>query len=160
MSIPDHYPIFISIFQNTNTKQNTNNLIKLRNINDDSIAKFKSELEILFDITIRYLDDSASAFTLFYTKLNALYEKYFPVITKPARKKELINPWVTPYLAKRINIRHKLGRLASKGRIDKDIFKRFRNKLTMELRGAKSYFYSNKFSNCKGDMKKNLGNHK
>ena len=48
LSISDHYPIFISISQNVNFHQNTDNLIKFRNINNDSILKFKSEFEILF----------------------------------------------------------------------------------------------------------------
>ena len=78
--------------------------------------------------------------------------------SSPLKKKELINPWVTPALAKCINIRHNLGRLANKGRIDKHIFKRFRNMVTMKLREAKSTYYSNKFSNSKGDIK-NLGHH-
>ena len=157
LSISDHYPIFISVSQNANTQTNTNNLIRFRNINNNSIDKFNSELETLFESTIKYIDDAARAFTFFYTKLNELYEKHFPVITKPARKKELINPWVTPALTQCISIRYKLGRLASKGRIDKDIYKRFRNRVTMELRKAKSSFYSTKFSDCKGDMKKTWG---
>ena len=157
LSISDHYPIFISVSQIANTQTNTNNLIRFRNINNNSIASFNSELETLFENTIKYMDDAARAFTFFYTKLNELYEKHFPVITKPARKKELINPWVTPALTKCISIRYKLGRLANKGRIDKEIYKRFRNRVTMELRKAKSSFYSTKFSVCKGDMKKTWG---
>ena len=157
LSISDHYPIFISISQNVNFHQNTDNLIKYRNINKNSISKFKSELDILFINTLQHINDSARAFTLFYSKLNELYEKYFPVITKPARKKEMVNPWVTPTLAKHIDLRHKLGKLASRGRIDKDIYKRFRNKVTFELRKAKLSYYSNKFNDYKGDMKKTWG---
>ena len=157
VSISDHYPIFISISQNINDKENTNKFVKYRNINNDSIENFESELSILFENTIKYIEEAPRAFTFFYKKLNELYEKYFPVIIKPVRYKELINPWVSPTLAKRINIKHALGRLASKGRINKDIYKRFRNKVTLELREAKSSFYSNKFSDHKGDMKKTWG---
>ena len=157
LSISDHYPIFISISQNTDNQPYTNNVVKFRDINDDSIAKFESDLKILFENTIRFIDEAPRAFTIFYTKLNEFYEKHFPVIIKPTSKKELINPWVTPSLAKLINIKHKLGRLASKGRIDKETYKRFRNKVTMELRKAKSLFYSDKFCKYKGDMKKTWG---
>ena len=157
LSISDHYPVFISISQNKNNQTNSNNFIKFRNINDDSVTKFRSELEILFISTIKYIEDAARAFAIFYSKLNELYEKHFPVITKPSRKKELMNPWVTPSLARRINIRHNLGRLAGKGRIDKAMFKRFRNKVTVQLKEAKRSFYSNKFSDCNGDMKKTWG---
>ena len=157
LSISDHYPIFISICQNVKSNQNTENFIKFRNINDESIAKFYSELESLFLESIKHINESARAFTLFYTKLNELYEKHFPIIIKPARKKELANPWVTPILARHIKIKHNLGRLANKGRIDRAIFKRFRNKVTNELKKAKLSYYSNKFSDYKGDMKKTWG---
>ena len=93
----------------------------------------------------------------FYKSINELYEKYFPIIIRPTKKKELINPWVTPALAKLIKIRHNLGRLASKGRIDNKVYKKFRNKVTFKLREAKKVFYSNKFINCKGDMKNTWG---
>ena len=157
LSISDHYPIFISISQGISSNPNTDNFIKFRIINDDSIAKFKLELETLFLSAIKSINDAARAFTLFYTILNELYEKHFPVIIKPVRNKELVNPWVTPILARHINIRHNLGRLANKGRIDKNIFKRFRNRVTIELRKAKLSYYSNRFNDCKGDMKKTWG---
>ena len=111
----------------------------------------------IFDSIIRHMNDAPRAFSLFYKNLNELYEKYFPVIIKPAKKKELINPWVTPALSKCINIRHNLGRLTNKGSIDQAIFKRFRNNVTKKLRQAKSDYYSNKFINTKGDMKKTWG---
>ena len=43
LSISDHYPVFISISQNKNNQTNSNNFIKFRNINDDSVTKFRSE---------------------------------------------------------------------------------------------------------------------
>ena len=87
LSISDHYPIFISICQNVKSNQNTENFIKFRNINDESIAKLYSKLESLLLESIKHINEFARAFTLFYTKLNELYEKHFPIIIKPVRKK-------------------------------------------------------------------------
>ena len=87
LSITDHYLIFISISQSKDTQQNMNNFIKFRNINDESTDKFESELEKLFEETIRHIDEAPRAFTLFYMSLNELYEKYFPIIIKPVKKK-------------------------------------------------------------------------
>ena len=69
---------FISISQNNDIQQNINNIIKFRNIDIDNITKFESELKILFENTIRYIDEAARAFALFYKNLNELYEKIFP----------------------------------------------------------------------------------
>ena len=87
LSISDHYPIFISISQSISKLENMNNFIKFRNINNNSIAKFEYELNILFENIIQYIDEAPRAFTFFYMNLNDLYAKYFPVIIKPAKKK-------------------------------------------------------------------------
>ena len=46
---------------------------------------------------------------------------------------------------RRIKIRDRLGRLASKGRIDREVFTRFRNQITAQLRKAKAKHYESEF---------------
>ena len=52
-----------------NIQQNKDNFVKFRNINNDCIAKFESELEILFERTLRYIDEAPRVFTIFITNL-------------------------------------------------------------------------------------------
>ena len=56
-------------------------------------------------------------FSEFYKRFNELYEKYFPIKTRIAKRKELIKPWVTPSLVKCIKIRDRLAKKANKGKM-------------------------------------------
>ena len=91
--ISDHYPIFISIPQNT-TKANTDILeVKYRLMDEFRIRKFKSTLQN--SIVIRELCNEQSAqiaFTIFLNTFNFIYDKYFPLITKKKlQKSPLLN---------------------------------------------------------------------
>ena len=68
--------------------------------------------------------------------------------------KSLLKPWVTEKLIKRIKIRDSLSRKVYKGKIDREIFTRFRNKLTAQLRTAKATYYQSEFAKCSGNGKK------
>ena len=65
-----------------------------------------------------------------------------------------MKPWVSDLLVKRIKMKDKLAKLHSKGRIDKEIFTRFRNLLTTQLRNAKSKYFQSEFTKNKGNIKK------
>ena len=82
------------------------------------------------------------------------YEKYFPVRTKSVNHKSTSKPWVTTILAKRIKIKDKLGELQKKGRIDRKVYKDFRNILTKQLEEAKTNFYHKEFNESNGNIKK------
>ena len=87
-------------------------------------------------------------------KLFILYDKYFPIVTKLVKEKSLLKPWVSEILVQRIKIRDKLPRKSNKGIIARDTYTRFRNKLTSQLRTAKSNYYKSEFSKCHGNGKK------
>ena len=93
------------------------------------------------------------AFTIFFNIFNELYNKNFPIVTKIASKKSILKPWVTESLVRRIKIRDRLGRLASKGRINREVFTRFRNQITAQLRKAKAKHYESEFKKLKGISK-------
>ena len=47
-----------------------------------------------------------------------------------------------------------MGKLANKGRINRDTYKRFRNILTQQIRESKSNYFNAQFDNCKNNIKK------
>ena len=57
-------------------------------------------------------------------------------------------------MIKRIKIKDKLAKLFKQGRINKEIFTRFRNKLTSQLRNAKSQYFQLEFRKSEGNIKK------
>ena len=68
-------------------------------------------------------------------------------------RKSLLKPWVTPSLVRRLKIRDNLGKLASKGRINRKTYTDFRNKVTKQLRELKATHYNSEFENSKGSIK-------
>ena len=71
----------------------------------------------------------------------------------------MLKPWVTSALSKKIKIRDNLCLLAKKGRVDRQVYKDFRNLLNKELKNAKALYHSKKFQNSNGNIKKDMGHH-
>ena len=155
-SITDHYPIFTTIIDGSpNTKNDaTPNTTQIRLIDDFKIRKFKSALKLSFLSSLQNIDNAQQAFTHFFEIFNLLYDKYFPIVTKLVKEKSLLKPWVSENLVRRIKIRDNLARKYNKGRIARDTYTRFRNKLTSQLRTAKSNYFKSEFAKCHGNGKK------
>ena len=155
-SITDHYPIFTTILDNSPHANNdiVPKTTQCRIIDDFKIRKFKSALQISFLNSLQNIENAQSAFTHFLNIFDSLYDKHFPIVTKLVKEKSLLKPWVTEILIQRIKIRDKLAKKYNKGKISRDIYTRFRNKLTSQLRTAKSNYYKSEFSKFHGNGKK------
>ena len=77
----------------------------------------------------------------------------FTKVTKVSKKSQF-KPWVNEVLVYRIKIRDKLGKLSSKGRIDRKIYTRFRNILTQQIRQSKATYFNTQFDSCKNNIRK------
>ena len=154
-SISDHYPIFVTIPHfNPNTQDKSQITVKTRLIDEFRIRKFKYALQRSFHDLIDNINDAKVAFAQFYSIFNSLYNTHFPLITKQMKQKAILKPWVSESLAKRIKIKDRLARQFNKGRINKDIYTRFRNLLTTQLRNAKANHFHSEFSKYDGNIKK------
>ena len=103
------------------------------------------------------MNDAPTAFAEFYKQFNLLYETFFPIKSRIAKHKEIIKPWVTHSLVKRIKIRDRLGKKANKGKVNINVYKNFRNLVTKQLRDAKAIFFHAEFYKFKDDIKKTWG---
>ncbi|CAL4075658.1 unnamed protein product [Meganyctiphanes norvegica] len=155
-SISDHYPIFLSICNESLNYQENSQVIYCRLIDDNRIRKFKSALQLSLTNSLLDVNEASEAFSKFDSKFTELYEKYFPIVSKKITKKSLLKPWVTDILVERIKIKENLLKLSNKGRINKSVYTKFRNKVTAQLKSAKAKYHDKEFAKCKGDVKKNL----
>ena len=153
-TISDHFPVFISIQYGTTLETEEFKTIKYRSFDDDSIAKFKLDLSNSLISLIEGISDPQEAFSKFHELIDVLYNKYFPLKSKILTKKAQLKPWVNQALVNRIKIRDKLGKLSSKGRIDRKIYTQFRNMLTKQIRDAKAIYFNNQFDKCKNNIRK------
>ncbi|CAL4060163.1 unnamed protein product [Meganyctiphanes norvegica] len=153
-SISDHYPIFLSICNESLNYQENSQVIYCRLIDDNRIRKFKSALQLSLTNSLLDVNEASEAFSKFDSKFTELYEKYFPIVSKKITKKSLLKPWVTDILVERIKIKENLLKLSNKGRINKSVYTKFRNKVTAQLKSAKAKYHDKEFAKCKGDVKK------
>ena len=155
-SISDHYPIFISIPIILKDKNDSNKpqTVQYRLINYLNLRKFllaltNSEINSILDCNIAQI-----AFTKFIKIFNDLYEKHFPIKTKLISQKDIEKPWINDILIKQLKIKDKLGKLAAWNVINVDIFKRFRNIVTSEIRKAKKKNIEKEFQDYADNIKK------
>lgn len=155
-SISDHYPIFISIPEIIKDNNNTQipqtiqyRLINYLNLRTFLLALTQSEISSILNCNI-----AESAFTKFNQIFNELYENYFPIKTNLLSKKDIEKPWINDVLIKRLKIKDKLGQLAARNVINVDIFKKFRNLVTSQIRRAKEKFFEKEFQDNSNNIKK------
>ena len=153
-TISDHFPVFISIQHNTNVQTNECRTMKYRTFDDFSIKKFNFALSYSLNSLLEGINDPQTAYTRFHKLIDELYNKYFPIKTKQLSKKSQFKPWINEILINRIKIRDKLGKLSNKGRIDRNIYTRFRNILTQQIRDTKATYFNNQFDSCKNNIRK------
>ena len=128
--------------------------IKHRTFDDFSIRKFNFALSRSLVSLLEGVNDPKTAYTEFHILIEELYNKYFPIKTRIISKKSQSKPWITQVLVNRIKIRDKMCKLSNKGRIDRDIYKQFRNTLTQQIRDSKANYFNFQFDRCKNDIKK------
>ena len=153
-SISDHYPIFVSLISDSFEFQEKAQEIKFRLIDDFRTRKFKSAITNSFNSSLKYIDSAPEAFTNFFLIFDQLYNKYFPIVTKKLTRKSILKPWITDSLVRKIKIKGNLLKLSTKGVVDRDIYNRFRNSLTTQIRQAKATYFDKEFDKCGGNVKK------
>ena len=95
-----------------------------------------------------------AAFSNYIKIFRSLYDKFFPIVSKFVKEKSILKPWITDSLINRIKIRDNLSIKCSKGRIDRQIYTKFRNKLNDQLKIAKANYFHAEFAKCHGNGKK------
>ena len=152
--ISDHYPIFLSLLNNNLNFQDKPQEIKYRLIDEFRINKFKSDLITSFNKSIKQINNAQEAFSKFLLIFDQLYNKHFPIVTKTLTRKSVLKPWVSDSLVRKIKIKGNLLKLSNKGIVNREIYTRFKNILTTQLRQAKANYFDKEYDKCEGNVKK------
>ena len=159
-SITDHYSIYISIPEIRKTVRMEPITKQYRVINNMSQRKFNHLLVHSGILDVLHINSGSIAFTQFLNIFQNTYNEAFPLKTKIVTHKDEQKPWVTEILINRMKIRDELHKLANKNRIDRKIFTVFRNRITSQLRQAKTKYYEEQFKTNINNIKKNMGSYK
>ena len=123
-------------------------------INDLRQRKFINELVKSGIKQVLNINIAETAYKQFFHIFQSLYDKSFPIKTKIITHKDIQKPWVNDILIKRLKIRDNLNKLAKKKRILRKIYTDFRNKVTTELRIAKTKYYEEQFETYNNNIRK------
>ena len=122
------------------------NDIRKRKFNNDLI---KSDIMQVFNNNIAKL-----AFEQFINIFQNLYDNAFPIKTKIMTPLDMQKPWVNDTLIRLIKIGDDLKNLARKKKIKRKLYTVFRNKVTSELRLAKTKYFEEQFEKHADNIKK------
>ena len=151
--------IFISLNHNLSPSYHPKIRIETRPFSDGNLDKLVSDLleTDWLQITgnLNLLIDIHQSCQLFISHLDALYCKNFPIKIKFISEKRMENRWVTPELKKLMFDKSVVFKKWKMGLISREENNAFRNKVNIEVRGAKNNFNKNSFSAARSDMRKN-----
>ena len=151
--LSDHYPV-VSQFNEVLSKQNHPVYNNKRILSQTALNKFVNDIRKVNWSDVLELNCPDSAYNVFFDKFNNMFQNNFPVRRVVMNNKQERSPYITSALRNSIKEKHRLERLAHKWPLTfKEIYKRYRNKLTSILRVAKENHYKNQLKSNQGDPK-------
>ena len=156
MQITDHFPLF-TILKNTYVSHCKSESFK------DDYSRFKEDsfVEDFNQVDFSYLDNSDlnlnNKFDRFLKDLNTLTNKHAPIKRRSRKEMKLKDkPWINNRILKMMRIRDRiLQKLKKQQNPDNlKLYKKFRNRVSNELKESKAQYFHNYFSTNSQNMKK------
>ena len=148
--ISDHFSQFCIL--NSAVERPKARARKVRDFSNFSRDSFISDLSQVdwCEIFIRGGEDINHVFSMFYTKLNKLLNKYAPMKTLSKRKaKQLSKPWITKGIRASIKIKNQLYMSRDQSR-----YKHYRNAISNLIRLSKKKYFYEYFNHNVSNMRK------
>ena len=152
--ISDHFPTFY--VDQTHVAKQKPQPYKTRLINEATQNSLKDLLQTANFESVLSESEPQKAFDNFFSLYNSSAELAFPEITiHPKKSKFAHSPWMTPGLLISSKSRHKLLRTKQTNPSRQNIsnFRQFNKIFTACRRKAQALYYSEKFTQCKSDLK-------
>ena len=155
IQISDHFPQFL-ILKNTQVSHNKSESFK------HDYSKFKEDkfLEDFNQIDFTYLENSEldvnNKFDRFLKDLNTLTKQHAPIKRRSRKEMKLKDkPWINNRIQKMMRIRDKILQKLKKQQTPENLklHKKFRNRVSNELKESKARYFHNYFSTNSQNMK-------
>ena len=170
-STSSHKPIFANIPSNVDdleTEDTGSNTFFTQNISAKNIEKFESNVTKLIDDYSQFQsrhdiseNEAKTQFTKFYTCFKEIYDTCFVEEVDSNNVRSFVNkPWMTLAIAKSCKVKNDLHNawIDSRGRENEAQaefdFKVYRAKLRDIIRFQKNRYFTRRFNNCNGNIKK------
>ena len=163
--VSHHHPIFCFIKDETPKIENSSNRDPKYDYCESNMNKFECDMEQMHQ-TNANLDYTEANFIAYVNEIKLKIENIFLIKSESkstSKRTILCNPWITPGVIASVNKKHFLYAQWRKSvtKVNKlgslelyNIFKIYRKQLKGIIKHAKRSYYSKKFDNAKGNMKK------
>ena len=163
--VSHHHPIFCFIKDETPKIENSSNRDPKYDYCESNMNKFECDMEHMHQ-TNANLDYTEANFIAYVNEIKLKIEDIFLIKSESkstSKRTILCNPWITPGVIANVNKKHFLYAQWRKSvtKVNKlgslelyNIFKIYRKQLKGIIKHAKRSYYSKKFDNAKGNMKK------
>jgi len=156
-SISDHYPVFIisrRIFNGESNPNNPPSSVKFRSVNDNAIVSMCDSLSSYDFSSIFGSQDVNEAFNELNSILMDYYNLFCPIKSRTISYKDITKPWIDREVKREIRRRENYYKLFKSGRLSRENFNAYRNRVTDLIRRRKREFYKIKFDAVVGDLKR------
>lgn len=151
--ITDHYPIFVHTV--TRTESSTSFVKKFRDHSNHNILNLETRLSNFLQTFYLYdgLPISIKC-KILCEKLYDLYNSCCPIRSKTVSLNRTLKPWLTDSLIEEIRLKHIMYNRFKSGLIEFEVYNNQNKRSASLLKNAKKLYYTNKFNNCIGDIKR------
>ena len=150
--ITDHHTLFLQLPFSLNKSNSTKIKITFRDCSENYQSIFRNNISTFNWQTIK--NDDVSIYTEnFYSALNTIYQKSFPLRTKMVTNRYFNNPWISNDVKKLSDARKRYHSLFILGIVSHSEYATYRNKVTALIRKAKVSYYKQCFSRNANNMK-------
>ena len=152
--ISDHLPIFIVKYKIFSPSNPNNNIeIQYRVINENTIENLCNTLYSYDFSDIENSNNCSESLDKLTEVINNTYRTCCPIINRTISYKSIKKPWITKDIIHHIKKRQNYYILYRKNIISKEVYQKYRNFVTLEIRKSKIKYYNNKFEEVKRDIK-------
>ena len=148
--VSDHLPVF-SICEEHKSKPRTS--VMKRCFSETNVNKFQTCLQDVDWSNVLSRQDTNTAYDLFRTELENVFDKCFPL--EKSKTKKVHKPWMTKGLVNACKKKHTLYKrfVTNRNAVTEGRYKLYKNKLVGILRVAKKNYYSELLELNKGNTK-------
>lgn len=157
----DHLPTFLRFNLDFNQVINDKIRVEFRPFSESNLTSLMNDMSSRcwdgFLQNFSSIDEYNLCSENFVETLDECYCKNFPTKVKFVSSKRLLNPWITPAIKKRINLKSVIFKDYKMGKISREHKNSLRNSINSEIRRAKNFYYSKLFADNRNNTRKKWG---
>lgn len=153
--LSDHFPVFSLGGRGSglNTKSKGGEMVRM--MSDDAAKRLANDLKYADWTAVTETNSAQEKYTFFWEIVRNSFERKCPLVSKRKLTPRPSKPWLSLHILRCCESKDYLYRkfLANRNEVNEEAYKKYRNRLTSEIRRAKINYYSKFFTENKDSGK-------